>query len=138
MKPKDGGPGKPPKTSSPSSKSLIPKKPFKEPMSNAQTDANNAFTDRRERRQMRTAVGGVIGGTLAALANTPGGRKAIKKGAKAVVGVAKKIGPAVKNLVQRKGEFISNPNTGKMERAPKVKSAKPMSEKAVRNIYKAK
>ncbi len=120
---KDGGPGKPSKGSS-ASKSLIPKKPFKQPMTNAQTDANNAFTDRRERRQMRTAVGGVVGGTLAALANTPGGRKAIKKGAKAVVGVAKKIGPAVKNLVQRNKDFISNPETGKMERVPRAKKAK--------------
>ena len=122
---KDGGPGKPPKASTSGKKmNILSKKPFKEPMTGGEYKANEDFIDKRNRRQMRTAVGGVVGGTLAALANTPGGRKAIKKGAKAVVGVAKNIGPAVKNLVQRNKDFISNPETGKMERVPRAKKAK--------------
>jgi hypothetical protein len=116
---KDGGPGKPSKGPS-ASKSLIPKKPFKQPMTNAQTDANNAFTDRRERRQMRTAVGATVLGTAAALLNTPGGRKAMKKTKQAVVGGVKKGVTAIKNI-RGTGEYISNPETGKMQRVPRAK-----------------
>jgi hypothetical protein len=74
--------------------------------------------DKRNRRQMRTAVGGVALGTAAALLNTPGGRRMMKKTGQAVVGGVKKGVQAIKNI-RGTGEYVSNSETGKMERVKK-------------------
>ena len=130
-KPKDGDPKKP----KGAKMNILTKKPYKNPTTQAEQNANNEFMDKRNRRQMRTAVGAVGLGTAAALLNTPGGRRVMKKTGQAIVGGVKKGVTAIKNIGQGR-EFVSNPDTGKMER---VKKPKMMSEKKMRkNAYKIK
>ena len=59
-----------------------------------------------------------LGGTAAALLNSEGGRKVIKKAGKAIVGGVKKGVEAIKNI-RGTGEYVSNPETGKMDRVKK-------------------
>jgi hypothetical protein len=66
------------KTSSPMAKMS---KPYAKPSTQAEAEANDAFTDRRERRQMRTAVGATVLGTGIGL-NFAGGGNKIKQAAK--------------------------------------------------------
>ena len=117
---KDGDPKKPKGTTG-AKMNIFSKKPFKNPSTQAEANANSDFTDKRNRRQMRTAVGATVLGTAAALLNTPGGRKVMKKTGQAVVGGVKKGVEAIKNI-RGNGEYVSNPNTGKMERVKKPKA----------------
>jgi hypothetical protein len=100
---------------------IFSKKPYKNPTTQAQSNANADFIEKRNRRQMRTAVGGVALGTAAALLNTEGGRRMMKKTGQAVVGGVKKGVQALKNI-RGTGEYVSNPETGKMERVKKPKA----------------
>ena len=54
---------------------MFSKKPYANPSTNAEVDANNAFTDKRERRQMRTAIGATALGTGIGLNFAGGGNK---------------------------------------------------------------
>jgi hypothetical protein len=118
-KPKVAGPGPGP--------GPIPKlkmfqgKPFKTPTTAAEFRANDEWTDRRTRRIGRTVVGGTLLSTAAALLNSPGGRKVMKKTGKAIVGGVKKGVEAIKNIGQGR-EFVSNAETGKLERVKKPKA----------------
>ena len=135
MKPKDGGPGKPPKGAPAGAKSgkyeVSPGPMKKEFFDETRPRGSRKISSGASRQGMKIAGAAMLGTAAAAALSSPKVRKGIVKG-------AKKVGAAIKGAFQKKGEYVSNPNTGKMERAPKVKSAKPMSEKAVRNIYKAK
>jgi len=123
LKPKDGDPKKPKGTTKGAKMNIFTKKPYKNPTTQAQAQANADFMDKRNRRQMRTAVGGVALGTAAALLNTEGGRKFMKKTGQAVVGGVKKGVTALKNI-RGTGEYVSNPETGKMERVKQPKKMK--------------
>jgi hypothetical protein len=120
-KPKDGDPKKPKGTTKGAKMNILTKKPYKNPTTQAEQQANNDFMEKRNRRQMRTAVGGVALGTVGALLNTPGGRKLMKKTGQAVVGGVKKGVTALKNI-RGTGEYVSNAETGKMERVKKPKA----------------
>jgi hypothetical protein len=85
-----------------------------------QKEAERAAKQRRTARKRGTNIAGAaIGGTLIAGAlSSPKVRKGIKK-------TAKKVGTAVKNTVKNiggKGDYVSDPNTGKMKREKKPKS----------------
>ena len=54
---------------------MFSKKPYTNPSTNAEVEANNAFTDKRERRQMRTAVGATALGAGIGLNFMGGGNK---------------------------------------------------------------
>ena len=114
---KDGDPKKPKGTTG-AKMNIFTKKPFKNPSTNAEANANANFMDKRNRRQMRTAVGTTVLGTAAALLNTEGGRRLMKKTGKAIVGGVKKGVEAIKNI-RGTGEYVSNPDTGKMDRVKK-------------------
>jgi len=117
-KPKDGDPKKPKGTTKGAKMNIFTKKPYKNPTTNAEQQANDDFMDKRNRRQMRTAVGATALGTATALLNTPGGRRLMKKTGQAVVGGVKKGVTALKNI-RGTGEYVSNPETGKMDRVKK-------------------
>ena len=128
LKPKDGNPKKPkdgnpkkPKTTQGAKMNIFTKKPYKNPSTQAESKANADFMDKRNRRQMRTAVGATALGTAAALLNTEGGRRLMKKTGQAVVGGVKKGVTALKNI-RGTGEYVSNPETGKMDRVKKPKA----------------
>jgi hypothetical protein len=131
---KDGDPKKPKGTSG-AKMNIFSKKPYKNPTTQAEVNANSAFTDKRNRRQMRTAVGATALGTAAALLNTPGGRRLMKKTGQAVVGGVKKGVTALKNI-RGTGEYVSNPETGKMERVKKPSAPKTPSARSMRRAEK--
>ena len=111
-KPKSAGPGPVPKLK------LFQGKPYKTPTTAAEFRANDEWTDRRSRRIGRGVTALTLGGTVAALSQTEGGQKFIKKTGKAIVGGVKKGVEAIKNI-RGTGEYVSNPDTGKMDRVKK-------------------
>jgi len=148
LKPKDGDPKKPKGTTKGAKMNIFTKKPYKNPTTQAESNANTAFIEKRNRRQMRTAVGGVALGTAAALLNTEGGRRVMKKTGKAIVGGVKKGVEAIKNI-RGTGEYVSNPDTGKMDRVkqpkkvkikdlPYTKNEKKNAKEMRKNAYKIK
>jgi hypothetical protein len=60
---------------------ILSKKPYAQPSTQSQQEANDAFIDKRNRRQMRTAVGATALGTGIGL-NFMGGENRIKQAAK--------------------------------------------------------
>jgi hypothetical protein len=128
-KPKSAGPGPVPKLK------LFQGKPFDNPTTEAEFRANDQWTDRRGRRIGRAVAGLTVGGTLAALSQTPGGQKFIKKTGKAIVGGVKKGVQAIKNI-RGTGEYVSNPETGKMERVKKPSAPKTPSARSMRRAEK--
>lgn len=116
-KPKSVGPGPGP---GPKIK-LFGTKPYKLPTTAAEFKANDEWTDRRMRRIGRTVVGATALSTAAALLNSEGGRKFMKNTGKAIVGGVKKGVTAIKNIGQGR-EFVSNAETGKLERVKKPKA----------------
>jgi hypothetical protein len=109
-KPKVAGPG--PKIK------IFGTKPYPKPTTEAEFRANDEFTDKRMTKIGRAVGGLTVGGTVAALLNSEGGRKVMKKTGKAIVGGVKKGVQAIKNI-RGTGEYVSNPDTGKMDRVKK-------------------
>jgi hypothetical protein len=123
-------------------------KPHKKPKTSAEMEANDMNADKRAGLIGGVVTAGTLLGTGLALARTPGGQKVVKKVKEGVVRGAKKIGGAIKNIGKGR-EFVSNSETGKMERVrqpkkvkikdlPYTKNEKKNAKEMRKNAYKIK
>jgi hypothetical protein len=123
-------------------------KPYKNPKTGAEMKANDMNADKRAGIIGGVVTTGTLLGTGIALARTPGGQKVVKKVKEGVVRGAKKVGGAIKNIGKGR-EFVSNPDTGKMERVrqpkkvkikdlPYTKNEKKSAKEMRKNAYKIK
>jgi len=99
-------------------------------------DSENARRARRNKKinnSYKIAGGAIVGTAIAGALSSPKVRKGIKN-------TAKKVGTAVKNTVKNikgKGEYISNPETGKMERQKsKTSNISKRTKKAIKRTTK--
>jgi hypothetical protein len=105
--------------------------PGKKPKLNAPGNTQQQNIDAYWRKQKNIEKGqkiiggavtlGTVAGTAAALLSKPENRAAVKKGLKKVGGAIKQGATAVKSALQKKGDWVSDPNdSSKMirEKAP--------------------
>jgi hypothetical protein len=105
----------PKKSSNPTAKlNLSGKLPYPKPSNNAELDANDAFSDRRERRQMRTAVGATALGTGIGL-NFAGGGNKIKDAVKYIKDTPKRRAKKAEEKAEKAAMIVeSNKGKGKI------------------------
>lgn len=112
----------PKKTSSPNAKmNMFSKNPYPNPSTNAELDASIAFSDKRERRQMRTAVGATALGTGIGL-NFAGGGNKIKQAAKWIKDTPKRKAKKAAEKAELAAFEVKNPK-GKLTASRSTKRA---------------
>jgi len=101
----------------------------------AQKEAERLAKQNRKARNRGPMIAGgaIVGTAIAGALSSPKVRKGIKD-------TAKKVGKAVKNTVKNiggKGDYISNPETGKMERQKsKTSNISKSTKKAIKRTTK--
>ena len=103
------------KSSSPTAKmNMFSKNPYPKPSNNAELDASIAFSEKRERRQMRTAVGATALGTGLGL-NFAGGGNKIKQAAKWIKDTPKRKALKAEKRAEEAAMIVeSNKGKGKL------------------------